>query len=82
MRTAHYDALIVSKLSIFLTLIVCNCDDSAMELTLSLEKLTNEKLLNLHKVSSLLPRTYYDVKLADGIRALFIEVIVFRNANP
>lgn len=53
-----------------------------MELALSLEKLTNEKLLNLHKVSLLLSWTCDDVKLAGGVRAFFIRVKVFRNANP
>ncbi|KAJ0100988.1 hypothetical protein Patl1_06674 [Pistacia atlantica] len=41
----------------------------AMELTLSLEKLTNEKLLNLHKVAN----QHHDVQLADFVESKFLS---------
>ncbi|PAL79931.1 hypothetical protein CEJ83_19885, partial [Acinetobacter baumannii] len=41
----------------------------AMELTLSLEKLTNEKLLNLHKVAN----KNNDVQLADFVESKYLH---------
>ncbi|KDO68866.1 hypothetical protein CISIN_1g0217031mg, partial [Citrus sinensis] len=40
-----------------------------MELTLSLEKLTNEKLLNLHKVAN----KNHDVQLADFVESKYLH---------
>ncbi|RRT44486.1 hypothetical protein B296_00055724 [Ensete ventricosum] len=45
---------------------------SAMELALSLEKLTNEKLLNLHCVSDPVAQKHNDAQMADFIESEFL----------
>ncbi|RRT32622.1 hypothetical protein B296_00050869, partial [Ensete ventricosum] len=45
---------------------------SAMELALAIEKLTNEKLLSLHKVSDSVAQKCNDAQMADFIETEFL----------